>query len=86
MFQILNNLVENKFQVRLNRNRPLILVLLKEARMKPWVNDLTPTLEEYCLYCCPSNNISSFLLNEEENMSEFNKSLFFSTYIQFKTI
>lgn len=39
IFQTLNSLVKYKFQVSLNRNCPLILVLLKEAKMKLWVND-----------------------------------------------
>lgn len=52
-----------------------MLVLPKEARMKCCVNDFNILPEECCLYCCPTYDISSFLLNENENMSEFNKSL-----------
>ena len=79
IFQILNNLVKYKFQMRLNRNCPLILVLLKEARMKPWVNDfkILPgiMLFFFFFFCCPGYDIFSFLLSGKEKLTEFNKSL-----------
>ena len=65
--------------MRLNRNCPLILVLLKEARMKPWVNDFNilpgRMLFFFFFFCCPGYDIFSFLLSGKEKLTEFNKSL-----------
>ena len=68
IFQTLNNLVKYKFQVRLNRNCPLMLVLLKEARMKPWVNDfniLPGRMLFFFFFCCPGYDVFSFLFKWE---------------------